>query len=184
MKAFGDFLAIILFFVIYTTTKNMIWATLAATVVGVIQAAYTWWKFKKLSAMQWMSLIVVVVFGGLTILLDDPVYVMLKTTVVCWLMGVAMAVAQCFGHNGLKLLMGSSSDITLPEKVWNHLLYAWVGFFILMGFVNLAIAYPFTLAQVETWAKYKLYGYMPLTLIFAIGQAVYIAKSLPQETGE
>ncbi len=182
MKALGDFLAIILFFVIYSVTKNVVWATISATVVGVIQAAYTWFKYKSLSAMQWVSLIVVVVFGGATILLDDPVYIMFKTTVVCWLTGIAVLVAQLLGKNGVKLLMGN--EIQLPERVWTNLSYAWVVFFMLMGLVNLAIAYPFTEAQVEVWAKYKMYGYIPLSLIFSIGQAIYIAKFLPKQTGE
>lgn len=182
MKALGDFLAIILFFVIYTTTKNIVWATIAATVVGVLQAAYTWLTVKKLSAMQWVSLVMVVGFGGLTILLDDPVYIMFKTTVICWLTGAAVLVAQLMGKNGVKLLMGS--EITLPEKVWTNLSYAWAIFFFIMGLVNLAIAYPFTKEQVDVWAKYKMYGYIPLTLIFSIGQALYIAKFLPKETGE
>lgn len=182
MKAFGDFLAIILFFVIYTMTKNIVWATIAATVVGIVQAAYTWFKVKKLSAMQWMSLIVVVVFGGLTIILDDPVYVMLKTTVVCWLTALAVWIAKLMGHNGVKILM--SAELTLPEKVWDNLAYAWVGFFIVMGLVNLAIAYPFTSEQVQVWANYKLYGYIPLVLIFSLGQGWYIFKFLPKETGE
>ena len=182
MKALSDFLAIILFFVIYTTTHNIIWATMGATVVGIFQAAYTWIKFKKLSFFQWVSLIIVVVFGGLTIWLDNPVYVMLKTTVVCWLTALAVGVGQMMGKNGVKLLMGN--ELKLPENVWTKLSYAWMIFFILMGLINLAIAYPFTAEQVDVWAKYKMYGYIPLSLIFSIGQAFYIARFLPKPTGE
>ena len=163
MKALSDFLAIILFFVIYTTTHNII-------------------KFKKLSFFQWVSLIIVVVFGGLTIWLDNPVYVMLKTTVVCWLTALAVGVGQMMGKNGVKLLMGN--ELKLPENVWTKLSYAWMIFFILMGLINLAIAYPFTAEQVDVWAKYKMYGYIPLSLIFSIGQAFYIARFLPKPTGE
>ena len=121
-----------------------------------------------------------VVFGGLTIWLDNPVYVMLKTTVVCWLTALAVGVGQMMGKNGVKLLMGN--ELKLPENVWTKLSYAWMIFFILMGLINLAIAYPFTAEQVDVWAKYKMYGYIPLSLIFSIGQAFYIARFLP--TGE
>ena len=182
MKALSDFLAIILFFVIYTTTHNIIWATIGATVVGIFQAAYTWIKFTKLSFFQWVSLIIVVVFGGLTIWLDNPVYVMLKTTMVCWLTALAVGVGQMMGKNGVKLLMGN--ELKLPENVWTKLSYAWMIFFILMGLINLASAYPFTAEQVDVWAKYKMYGYIPLSLIFSIGQAFYIARFLPKPTGE
>lgn len=185
MKALSDFLAIILFFVIYMTTHNIIWATVAATVIGVLQAAYTWIKFKQLSFLQWVSLIIVVVFGGLTIWLDNPVYVMLKTTVVCWLSAAAVLAGQLMGKNGVKLLMGN--EIKLPEAVWTKLSYAWLIFFVAMGLVNLAIAYPFTKEQVDIWAKYKMYGYLPLSLVFSVGQALYISKFIlkqPKQSGE
>ena len=75
-------------------------------------------------------------------------------------------------------------ELKLPENVWTKLSYAWMIFFILMGLINLAIAYPFTAEQVDVWAKYKMYGYIPLSLIFSIGQAFYIARFLPKPTGE
>ena len=107
---------------------------------------------------------------------------MLKTTVVCWLTALAVGVGQMMGKNGVKLLMGN--ELKLPENVWTKLSYAWMIFFILMGLINLAIAYPFTAEQVDVWAKYKMYGYIPLSLIFSIGQAFYIARFLPKPTGE
>lgn len=182
MKMLSDFLAIILFFGTYMITKNMVWATAVAVAIGVLQATYTWFKFKKLSAMQWVSLIVVVLFGGATIWLGDSVYIMLKTTVICWLTSIAILFFQWRGKNGLKALMGN--EIELPEAVWTKLAYAWIIFFFLMGLINLAIAYPFTKEQEPFWMNYKMYGYLPLTLIFSIGQAVYIARHLPQQTGE
>lgn len=183
MKALSDFLAIILFFGTYSVTKNMVLATAVAVVIGVVQAAYTWFKFKKLSPMQWVSLIVVVVFGGATILLKDSIYIMLKTTVICWITSLVILVTHLMGKNGLKLLL--SQEFTLPEKAWLNLTYAWIAFFFLMGVVNLAIAYPFTPEREAFWMNYKMYGYLPLTLVFSIAQGIYIVKNLPPEqTGE
>lgn len=179
MKALSDFLAVILFVGVYFATKNMIWATAAAVLCGVLQAAYIWLTQKKLSAMQWMSLIVVVVFGGATILLRDDKYIMLKTTVITWLTAGAVLAAQLLGKNGIKALMGN--ELTLPESVWTRLSYAWVGFFLLMGLVNLMIAYPFTPDRVDFWMKYKVYGYLPLILVFTVAQGVYIFRNLPQQ---
>ena len=67
MKILSDFIAVILFFVAYQITGNMITATTVAVVTGVIQAVYTFAVHKKLAPTQWLSLILVVVFGGLTI---------------------------------------------------------------------------------------------------------------------
>lgn len=183
MKALSDFLAIILFFVTYSVTKNMILATTVAVIIGVIQAAYAWFKFKKLSPMQWVSLIVVVVFGGATILLKDSIYIMLKTTVICWITSLVILVMHLMGKNSVALLL--QDGVKLPEKVYLNLTYAWIGFFFVMGMVNLAIAYPFTPEREAFWVNYKMYGYLPLTLVFSIAQAVYIIKYLPNEqTGE
>lgn len=182
MKALSDFLAIILFFATYSFTKNMVLATAVATVVGVIQAAYTWFKFKKLSPMQWVSLIVVVVFGGATILLKDGIYIMLKTTVICWITSLAILISHLMGKNGLKMMLGQ--EFKLPENIWRNLTYAWTAFFFVMGVVNLAIAYPFTPEREAFWVQYKMYGYLPLTLIFSVAQGIYIVKNLPPETGE
>lgn len=179
MKALSDFLAIILFFTTYSFTKNMVWATAVAVAVGVVQATYTWWKFKKLSLMQWVSLIVIVVFGGATIILKDSVFIMLKTTVICWLIAAVILTGQLMGKNGLKALMGQ--EISLPEPVWTRLSYAWIGFFLMMGIVNLAIAYPFTPEREQFWINYKFYGYLPLTLIFSIAQGIYIVRHLPKQ---
>ena len=82
MKALSDFIAIILFFATYTATKNIILATAVAVVTGVAQAAYTYWKHRKLEPTQWLSFILVVVFGGLTIALNDRTFIMLKTTIL------------------------------------------------------------------------------------------------------
>ena len=81
MKALSDFIAIILFFATYTATKNIILATAVAMVTGIAQAAYTYWQHRKLEPTQWLSFILVVVFGGLTIALNDRTFIMLKTTI-------------------------------------------------------------------------------------------------------
>ncbi|WP_373702891.1 septation protein IspZ, partial [Neisseria dentiae] len=69
MKILSDLIAVILFFATYTLTKNIVWATAVALVVGVLQAGFAWLKHKKLDTMQWVGLVLIVVFGGATILL-------------------------------------------------------------------------------------------------------------------
>ena len=94
MKILSDFIAVILFFVAYQITGNMITATTVAVVTGVIQAVYTFAVHKKLAPTQWLSLILVVVFGGLTIWLNDRSFIMLKKTILPWTMASAIGVAQ------------------------------------------------------------------------------------------
>ena len=163
MKALSDFIAIILFFATYSITKNMVTATAVAVVIGIIQAAYTFWKEKKLEPMQWLSLILIVVFGGLTIVLQDRTFIMLKTTILTWLQAVM------------------KREIALPQNVWNKLGYAWIIFFFCLGLLNLAIAYPFDQASEAVWVKFKVWGYMPIILIFMLAQGAYMMRHLPKE---
>lgn len=179
MKALSDFIAIILFFATYVMTKNMVTATIVAVVIGIIQAAYLFWKYKKLEPMQWMSVVLIVVFGGLTIILKDRTFFMLKTSILSWLMAAVMLVSQLMGKNGLRLLL--SKELSLPENVWNKLGYAWIIFFFLLGLLNLIIAYPFTAEREAIWVSFKVYGYLPLVLIFSLAQGVYIMRHLPKE---
>lgn len=178
MKALSDFIAIILFFVAYAVTKNMVIATAVAVIIGITQAAVTLYKYKKMETMQWVSIVLVVIFGGLTILLEDRTFIMLKSSILPWLMAIIMLVLQLTGKNGIRLLL--KKELTLPEKIWNHLSYAWIIFFLALGLLNFAIAYPFTEEQEQIWVNFKLV-YIVLTIIFSIAQGIYIMRHLPKE---
>lgn len=178
MKALSDFIAIILFFVAYAVTKNMVIATTVAVIIGILQAAFTLWKYKKMEPMQWVSIVLVVVFGGLTILLKDRTFIMLKSSILPWLMAMIMLALQLTGKNGIRLLL--KKELTLPEKIWNHLSYAWIVFFFALGFLNFVIAYPFTEEREQIWVNFKLV-YIVLTVIFSIMQGIYIMRYLPKE---
>lgn len=179
MKAISDFIAIILFFATYMLTKNMVTATIVAVVIGIIQAAYMLLKYKKMEPMQWLSVVLIVVFGGLTILLKDGTFIMLKTTILTWLMATVMLVAQLMDKNGLQLLL--QKELKLPEKVWNQLGYAWILFFFALGLLNLWVAYPFTPEREPIWMNFKMYAYLPLTIVFSVAQGVYLMRHLPKE---
>ena len=180
MKALSDFIAIILFFATYTATKNIILATAVAMVTGIAQAAYTYWQHRKLEPTQWLSFILVVVFGGLTIALNDRTFIMLKTTILPWLLAIIMLAMQLRGQNSLRLLLGK--ELTLPEQVWHKLGYAWIGFFLFLGALNLAIAHPFTAEREPVWMNFKLWGYLPISIAFSIAQGIYLVKHLPKES--
>ena len=176
MKILSDLLAVILFFATYTLTKNIVCATAVALVIGVLQAAFTWIRHKKLDTMQWVSLALIVVFGGATILLHDARFIMWKPTLLFWVGALVLLASHLMGKNGLKAMMGK--EITLPEGVWRKLTFAWLAFLVLMGLVNLFVAYTFTEAQ---WVNYKLFGSTALMIVFFIAQGMYLSRFLPQE---
>jgi len=131
MKLLIDFFPIILFFAafkfwgIYTATAVAIAAT-------VVQIGYMRMRHGKVDAMQWLSLGVIVVFGGATLLAHSETFIKWKPTVLYWLMGGALLVGQLIlKKNFIKTLMGA--QITLPDTIWARLNWGWTGFFTTMG---------------------------------------------------
>lgn len=176
MKILSDLIAVVLFFAAYTLTKNIVWATAVALAAGVLQAGFAWFRHKRLDTMQWVGLVLIVVFGGATILFRNPRFIMWKPTLLFWVGAAALAVGQLLGKNGLKAVMGK--ELVLDDRVWLKLVWAWVVFLVFMGAANLAAAYMLTEAQ---WVNYKLFGSMGLMAVFVIGQAVYLGRHMRQE---
>ena len=126
--------------------------------------------------MQWASLILIVVFGGATIVFRDDTFIKWKPTLLFWLGAVVLLVCQLRGKNGLKSMMGK--ELVLPEPVWNRLTMMWMAFLVLLGVVNLVVAYQFSQ---QAWVNYKLFGSTGLMILFMLAQGFYLSRYLPQE---
>ena len=176
MKFLFDLFPIILFFVafkafdIYIATGVVIAATAA-------QIGWVWHRHGKVDTMLWISLALVVVFGGATLILHDETFIKWKPTVLYWLFAVTLfASAQFFHKNLIRAML--DQQMQLPETVWRQLNFAWTGFFVLMGAVNLVVAFNYS---TDTWVSFKLFGGMGLMIVFIIVQGVVLAKYLPDE---
>lgn len=179
MKLLIDFFPIALFFAVFK-----LWgiypATAVAIVATIVQIAYLRFKLGKVEPMQWVSLGVIVLFGGATLLAQDENFIKWKPSVLYWLMGAALFIGQVFlGKNFIRTLMGA--QIQLPEHAWRTLNWGWCGFFAVMGALNLWVAYQF---DTDTWVNFKMFGGLGLMLLFVIAQAVYMSRFMqdkPQE---
>jgi len=154
---------------------------LIATVVVILatcaQVAWVWFKHGKVDKMLWFSLIVVVLFGGLTLLLRDESFIKWKPTVLYWGMSLAMAISiYGFRKNAMHSML--ASQLTLPDKVWSRLNLSWMAFFVIMGALNLLVAYYFS---TDTWVNFKLFGFMGLFVVFVLAQGVFLAKYLEDQ---
>ena len=131
--------------------------------------------------MHLITLAILIVFGGLTLVLRDPVFIKWKPTVVNWMFGAAFLGSQFIGKRTLvERMMGHA--ISVPTPVWSRLNWAWILFFISMGLLNIYVAYSFSEA---TWVNFKLFGMMGLTLVFVFGQAFYLSRYMvPGEENE
>ncbi len=173
MKFLFDMFPVILFFVAFKM-YDIYAATVIAIAATVLQIGWVWFKHRKVDKIQWISLGLIVVFGGATLLLRDETFIKWKPTVLYWLFSMVLLVsALFFRKNLIKAMMGS--QITAPENVWKKLLVAWVGFFAFMGAINLFVAYGYS---TDTWVNFKLFGSMGLMLVFIVGQAIVLAPHI------
>ncbi|MDO6562780.1 septation protein A [Amphritea sp. 1_MG-2023] len=182
MKLLLDFLPVIIFFIVYKSTDDIILATAVLIPATLLQMLYTWLKTHKIEKMQLITLILVVSLGGLTIALNDESFIKWKPTIVNWLFALAFLGSQFIGKKTIvERLM--SSAIELPTEVWKKLNIAWVTFFLAMGAANLAIItlYP---DDNDLWINFKLFGMLGLTLIFILLQGFYISKHIQPESND
>ena len=176
MKLLLDFFPIVLFFVIFKAF-GIYAATAVAIAATVLQIAWMRFKTGHVEPMQWLSLGVIVVFGGATLLTQDETFIKWKPTVLYWLMGAALWLGHgLFKRNFLRQLMGA--QLVLPDHVWLVLLHSWAGFFAGMGVLNLWVAYHF---DTDTWVSFKLFGGLGLMLVFILLQGVYLSKYIKEE---
>ena len=179
MKLLIDFFPIFLFFAAFKIWGIYI-ATAVAIAATVVQIGYLHFKHGKVEPMQWLSLGVIVLFGGATLLSQSDTFIKWKPTVLYWLMGGALLGGQLFFRkNLLKSLMGAQMD--LPESAWRTMNWSWTGFFAVMGVLNLWVAYNF---DTDTWVTFKLFGGMGLMFVFVLAQALYLSRYMkaPEDT--
>ncbi len=171
MKLLADFFPILLFFLAYKLAGIYV-ATAVAIAASIVQVAWNHFRHGHVEKMQWVTLGLILLFGGLTLALHDPVFIKWKPTVVNWLFAAAFLAAGLFTERNLLQRM-MDENIQLPDAVWKRLNLAWVLFFILSGLANLYVAYNF---PEETWVNFKLFGMLGLTIAFLIAQGFYLAR--------
>jgi len=175
MKFLLDFFPIALFFAAYKL-RDIYFATGVLMAATVLQSGALYALDRKLQTLQKATLVLVLVFGTLTLLLHDSRFIMWKPTVLYSAMAMVLGLALWrWEKNYLKLMLGS--QLPLPDRVWTQLTVAWVLYFLFMAASN---AYVAALYSEETWVNFKLWGYA-FPLVFILGQGIFIAKHLKEE---
>jgi intracellular septation protein len=147
-------------------------ATALAIVATIAQISYLLLRRRKVDAMLWVSLAIIVVFGGATIYFHNDAFIKWKPTVLYWVFAVVLAGAQVLMRkNPIRMMM--SSQVDLPDAVWDRLNLAWAAFFAAMGAINLYVAYNF---PTSTWVNFKLFGFMGLMIAFVVAQSMFLSK--------
>lgn len=151
-------------------------ATLVAIAATFLQIAWVWIKHRKVDTMLWVSLALIVVFGGATLFLHDETFIKWKPTVLYWLFALSLGLAPIlFERNLIRLMM--EKQVTLPDMVWTRLNLAWAGFFTLMGIANLWVAMNYS---TDAWVNFKMFGSLGLMIVFIIAQTFYLSRHIKE----
>ena len=152
-------------------------ATIVVITATVAQIAWVHFRHGKVDKMLWVSLVLVSVFGGMTLIFQDETFIKWKPTILYWVFAGSMAFAALvLKKNPIKAMLGE--QMTLPEPVWGKVNLSWIAFFLFMGALNLIVAFNF---PTDTWVNFKLFGGMGLLLLFVLGQGLLLSKYVKED---
>jgi intracellular septation protein len=176
MKFLFDLFPVVLFFVAFKLFDIYV-ATAVAIAGTFLQIGWLKWRRRKVDTMMWVTLVIIVVFGGATLALHDETFIKWKPTVLYWLFAAVLGAAELvFRKNLIRATLGE--QVRLPDAVWTRLNWSWAGFFVFMGAANLYVAFNFS---TDTWVSFKLFGGMGLMLLFVLLQAAFLARHMDEK---
>jgi len=178
MALLVDFFPLLLFFAAFQW-QGIFVATGVAIVASVIQIVWYKASGRPIKVINWFNLVVIGVFGGTTLLLQDATFIKLKVTAYYWLLMLVLLAGKLIWQKNFVQLLLPKEEFALPDAVWTQLLWAWVCFGGFMGALNLYVAFNYPL---DTWVKFKVFGGIGLMVVFVIAQGILIARHLPSES--
>jgi intracellular septation protein len=176
MKFLFDLFPVILFFVAFKLFDIYV-ATAVAIVATIAQILYCKIRYGTVEKMLLLSGVIIGVFGGATLLLQDPTFIQWKPSILYWVFAASLVISQTiFKKNPMRAIM--EKQIKLPDPVWVKLNVAWALLFVALGFLNLFVAFNYSQ---DTWVNFKLFGITGIMFVFIIGQTMLLSKYLVGE---
>jgi intracellular septation protein len=175
MQLLVDYFPLLLFFVAYKW-QGIYVATAVAIAASVVQIALLYWKRGRVAPVHWLSLAIIAVFGGATLVLHNDVFIKWKPTVLYGLFGTILAVGRLgFRRDLISYVM---QGVTLPAAVWTRVTWSWVWFFAFMALLNAYVAFNYS---TDTWVNFKVWGGIGLFLAFGLAQGLFLSRHLAEE---
>lgn len=181
MKLLADFFPLILFFVAFRVFDIYV-ATGVAIVASVAQVSWFYAKNRRIEPAHGITLVVILLFGGLTLALRDETFIKWKPTIVNWVFAVVVLGSHFFGKKpAIQRLLGA--QMPLPDPVWRRLNLSWGVFFLVLGALNVYVAFYYGAdldpeTQTSHWVTFKVVGMTVLTLVFSVAQIPFLAPHL------
>jgi intracellular septation protein len=151
-------------------------ATAFFMVAILISLKVSWWKTRHIPRMALVTAVVVAVFGGLTLWLQDETFIKMKPTIVYCTFAIILGFGLMRGRSYLKSLMGMA--MPLDDAGWMIFTRRWVAFFLCMAVLNEAV---WRSQPTETWVAFKTFGALPLTFVFLAFQWPLLKRHMVEE---
>ncbi|MEN9434657.1 MAG: hypothetical protein RLZZ422_2246 [Pseudomonadota bacterium] len=198
MKQLFDFFPVVIFFLIYKFYGDIppqwidlanrlplveltpgepkhaiLMATLGIIIATLIQNFVHFLMYRKLERMHVVSLVLLLVFGSMTLAFRDGNFIIWKVSIINWIFAAAFLGSEFVGTRKplVERMMGQALQV--PRPIWLKANHLWVAFFIVLGILNLVVAHFFS---ESTWVNFKLFGVLGLTFVFVIAQAFYLQR--------
>ena len=173
LKFITDFGPLLVFFSFYyKSEKNLTVAIPPFIVATLIALIVVWILEKKIPMVPLLGGIFITFFGGLTIYFDNPIFIYIKPTIINILFGLALLFGKFFSSEPiLKKMLGKSLQLT--DEGWKILNLRWVYFFFGLALLNEIV---WRTQSEEFWVNFKVWGILPLTIIFTAFQVSIINK--------
>jgi intracellular septation protein len=153
-------------------------ATAVAIVASIVQVALYWYRERQVKKSHLVTLVVITVFGGLTLILQDETFIKWKFTVVSWVFALVIYGSHFMGDKTLvERMMGAS--MALPKFVWSRANAAMGTLMLAEGIINIYVLYNF---DTETWFNIKFYGMTAVTVLFMLVLGFYLARYIKDES--
>ncbi len=187
MKLLFDFFPLLLFFAAFKLAGIYV-ATAVAIVASFLQVGGYWWKKRRFETMHLITLAVIAVFGGLTLVLHNDTFIKWKPTILYWVFATLILGSQYIGSKtAMERVLGG--QLPLPAAVWSRFNFNWGIFFLVMGALNVYVAFYFGLEhdtawRQEMWVNFKVFGSLALTFVFTLAHIPFLSKYLDTQTGK
>ena len=168
MKLFLDYFPILLFFITYKLFHNIYLATGVTMLASVLQVSAYWLVHRRFEKLHVVTLVLVLILGGATLLFHDELFIKWKPTAIYWTFATIFLLTHFIGKKTfVERLM--DEHLTLPQAIWQRLNLSWAIFFSVMGIANLYVLYHYS---TDTWVNFKLFGTLGLMLAFVFAQVL------------
>lgn len=165
--------------VYFLTGKNMMLAIPVIMITTSIALIIGYLQDQKIRVMPVITLVMVLVFGGLALYFNDPWFFMVKPTIIYALFAAALVGGLWFGQYFLKVVFEGAFE--MPDAIWGKLTWRWTAFFVFLAGLNEFVWRTFGEA---VWVNVKVMGFLPLTLLFAMANMPLMMKYMANSDDE